>query len=294
MVYFITMQEMPNSPCSDTPNVLFYPDNGKLYFAVEYTLYPSSKGLKYKIFVMHVDRNGNAHPQTPLYGMNAYNPTVFSKDTVKKVASTIQMIIAITCKRWYKYYEHSPAGIEYAEVSRVGALFENYLRFVPVNIQALEDIFFQKYGSYPSDFALKTGSSFPNHATFTISSSDVEVVEVKSQLNSCCAPGPSPGSYFVPPPPIPSDQYSWESFNPMPVTPVETKEAKLASQLAAQVTQPQAKAQRVLQSTPTTTLYSRLESWDPIDLFSAKLITSLPEAECEFNEESLGGMFDDL
>lgn len=276
MVYFITMQEMPNAPKTDIPNVLFYPVDGLLHFAVEYTLFPSSKGLKYKIFIMHVDKNGNAQPETPLYGLNANDPTIFSTDSVKKVASSIQMITAITCKRWYKYYEHSPASIEYADVARLGRLFENYLRFVPVNIQALEDIFFGKFGSYPSDIVLRNGRIFPSCDT-------VAKVNVNTEVGMQLDSGTLPGPYFVPPPPIPSDQQIQLPCG---------SEFSGSTQAAQQDSQPAAKIQKVLHSTPTTTLYPR---WDPSDLCAAQLTESIPGCDgLDFNESSLGGIFDDI
>ena len=282
MVYFITMQEMPHAPKSDIPNVLFFPEDGMLHFAVEYALFPSSsKRLQYKIFFIHVDKNGNAHSNTPLYGLNAFDLTIFNNDTVKKVASSIQMVIAITCKQWYKYYEHSPAGIEYADVVRLGRLFENYLRFVPINAQSLEHIFFDKFGSFPSDFELKTGSIFPNRTT----AARPEIyAEARVNLYSEILSSPSnvhESPFFVPPPPIPSDQL---------VQPLFESESTGSTQVTESVVKPQ----RVLHSTPTTTLYPR---WDPSDLCAAQLQVTQPVSGCDhydFDEASLQGVFDDI
>ena len=281
MVYFITMQEMPNAPKTDIPNVLFYPVDGLLHFAIEYTLFPSSKGLKYKIFIMHVDKNGNAQPETPLYGLNADTPTIFSTDSVKKVASSIQMIIAITCKRWYKYFEHSPAGIEYADVARLGGLFENYLRFVPVNIQALEFIFFGKFGSYPSDIVLKAGGVFPNRDTVakTNINTEVEIQQDSGTLSSVTFPGP----YFVPPPPIPSDKQIQLPCG---------SQSSGSTQLSQQDFQPAAKIQKVLHSTPTTMLYHQL---DRSDFCAVETTQSVSGCDgCYFEETSFEGIFDDI
>lgn len=150
MLYFITMKEMQGMPKPTTipPINVFSPDNGKLYFAILISVHPSSsKPLQYQVFCRHVDANGFAIPNTPLYCFFGCGMGFFDEDTVLKIATFLHVFInqASYDTLWYEYESHSPPGIEFCVVRNLALPFKNYPKRIDVDVNGLGGEFVTKY-----------------------------------------------------------------------------------------------------------------------------------------------------
>ena len=161
MLYFITMQKMPVTlPCGEKDR-LFDTTMDEINIAAVYAAFPSSQTFKYKVYFKYVDCYGKKIHQNPLYGLHADDMELFNTDTVRKIATSIQMVIALSTGAWYQYKSHSMPDANFAEVKNWAPLFTAYSRYFTINVNELEAAFFKQYNTYGSDFLENVEANFP-------------------------------------------------------------------------------------------------------------------------------------
>ena len=153
MLFFVTMKRMqgpmPSTEFKEKSPLFFPSEDDRMHFAVFYSAFPSSKGLQYKVYCIHVGPDGKKFPNSPLYGFNCNDPKSFKDSPIKKIAETLHILIAITSElcgiMWYEYESHSPPNEMYCDVFNWASLISKYSRFVPINIDNLATVFKGKY-----------------------------------------------------------------------------------------------------------------------------------------------------